>query len=437
MAARPPSCPDDPTERELIACTLDSMPEQPPAQFVIERILPRRHVTLLSGHGGSGKSTLALTLAAHVACGVDWGGLRVELGHVVFLSLEDEARLCAWRLRKIASEYGLSLDNIANNFLLLDGVTSDAALAAERNEYGHAQLVPTPAMAELAAAARGASLVVVDNASDALLGDANSQSTVRQFMRRLLGKLARETDAAVLLLAHIDKVAARSKDKAGGQNFIGSVSWHNSARSRIALAESPGLGAELVHEKSNLCRRIPAIGLGFTAEGVLKPRVAPTAAEAQQQTASHANALLACISGAVAQGHEVTLSRAGPCTTQRQLDTILGFPPELRGTGGRLEFWRAINSLLAEGRLHAAQFRNGSRKQQVRLTVPETEVAPVPVVRQSPTPPVNCAQELRTAHSSAELNNCAELRTTGAPSQGPSESNSLQQENGVPSELEI
>ena len=177
---------------ELSAYTLDTVPEHAPAQFVVDSILPRRHVTLLSGHGGTGKSTLALAIAAHVACGVDWAGLRVEPGHVAFVSLEDEVSLCAWRLRKIATAYGLGQSRIAQNLTLLDGLTSDVALAVERSEYGNTDLRPTAAMGELVEATHGCSLIVVDNASDALLGDANSQGTVRTFMRRLLGKLARE-----------------------------------------------------------------------------------------------------------------------------------------------------------------------------------------------------------------------------------------------------
>lgn len=432
VAARPPSCPDDPTERELIACTLDSMPEQPPAQFVIERILPRRHVTLLSGHGGSGKSTLALTLAAHVACGVDWGGLHVELGHVAFVTLEDEAVQCAWRLHKIAATYGLSVEWIARNLVLLDGTQADAALAAEHSDYGYTHLVPTPAMAELVAAAKGASLVVVDNASDALLGDANSQATVRTFMRRMLGKLARETDCAVLLLAHIDKHAARVGGN--GQNFIGSVSWHNSARSRLALIDAPGLGVTLAHEKSNLGRRIEAIHLAFTPAGILVPRGAPTAEAQQGQRTQQADALLACLCVALAQGQQVTLSRAGTATTQRQLDTLPGFPPELRGRAGRLPFWAAIDSLLKDRRVCAAPFINAQRKKRIGLTCPESDFAPLRPLRSSPTPLANGAPDRRTVRTSAPFDNGAQAAQTA---QAIIESPLQENEPANPSVLEL
>ncbi|MHB1799973.1 MAG: AAA family ATPase [Vulcanimicrobiaceae bacterium] len=338
----------------LIACTFDTILEHAPVQFVVQSILPRRYVSLLSGHGGSGKSTLALTLAAHVACGRDWAGLEVHPGRVVFVSLEDEVRLCARRLREIAASYSLPLERIAQNLLLLDGVTSDAALAAERADYGNRALIATPAMAELADAARGCSLIIIDNAVDALDADHNAQGIVRKFMRGMLGDVARTRGCALLLLAHVDKAGVRKGT--AGQSFIGSVAWHNSARSRLALTEVPG-AMELRHEKSNLGRRIPAIRLGFNASGVLMPVSGPTEAQAADATGRHADALLGVMRAALAQGSEIVLARTGTATTQRQLDTMPTFPPELRGTAGRLQFWTALDSLLQDGRLQAVTGR--------------------------------------------------------------------------------
>lgn len=382
------------TAPELTAYTLDALPEHEPARFVVESILPRRHVTLLSGHGGTGKSTLALVIAAHVACGVNWGNLHVEPGHVAFLSLEDELSLCAHRLRRIASSYALSWERIAQNLVLIDGVTTDAALAAERVEYGNTELRPTQAMKELAEAARGCSLIVVDNASDALLGDANSQATVRQFMRRQLGKLARENDAAVLLLAHIDKLASRGKG--AQQNFIGSVSWHNSARSRLALSHAEPAGLALDHEKSNLCRRIASIRLAFNPQGVPMPLHAPSAVEQADATAQHADAVLRAISAVQAQGVDVVLARTGTATTQRQLDTLPNFPAELRGSAGRLAFWTAIDGLLRDGKLIPEQFSNAARKARTRLVPAPGAFCAVAPLLSSPISPAKGAPERRT-----------------------------------------
>ncbi|WP_297926730.1 AAA family ATPase [Metallibacterium sp.] len=401
---------------ELSAYTLDTVPEHAPAQFVVDSILPRRHVTLLSGHGGSGKTTLALAIGAHVACGIDWGGLHVEPGHVAFVSLEDEVSLCAWRLRKIAAAYGLSLPRIAQNLVLLDGVSADAALAVERCEFGNTDLRPTAAMGELVEATRGCSLVIVDNASDALWGDANSQATVRTFMRRLLGKLARERDCAVLLLAHIDKLAARGRG--ANQNFIGSVSWHNSARCRLALTHAEPAGLVLDHEKSNLCRRIQPIRLVFNPQGIPVPAHAPSEAERADATGKHADALLRAIRAVQAQGGDVVLARTGTATTQRQLDTMPAFPPELRGTAGRLAFWAAIDGLLGSGHLKAEPFSNAARKTRTRL-IPADEFCAVAPLLSSPIPPAKGAPERRTPAPFCSDSETAQNGANGATAHTP------------------
>jgi len=356
--------------------------------------------------------------------------LEVHPGRVVFVSLEDEVRLCARRLREIAASYSLPLERIAQNLLLLDGVTSDAALAAERADYGNRALIATPAMAELADAARGCSLIIIDNAVDALDADHNAQGIVRKFMRGMLGDVARTRGCALLLLAHVDKAGVRKGT--AGQSFIGSVAWHNSARSRLALTEVPG-AMELRHEKSNLGRRIPAIRLGFNASGVLMPVSGPTEAQAADATGRHADALLGVMRAALAQGSEIVLARTGTATTQRQLDTMPTFPPELRGTAGRLQFWTALDSLLQDGRLQAAPFTNSRRKNRVRLTVPEVGSCAVAPVRSSPIPPANGALEGRTVCSSAPF---AKGAQTAQTAQAIPESETPPPET-MPSECEI
>ena len=52
---------------------------------------------------------------------------------------------------------------------------------------------------------------------------------------RALGQVARLTNCAVCLLAHVDKTTSRNKKAEGGEGYSGSTAWHNSARSRIFM----------------------------------------------------------------------------------------------------------------------------------------------------------------------------------------------------------
>lgn len=65
----------------------------PAARYIFEPIIPRRETTLLGGHGGIGKSMLALTLAAHAACGRQWGPFPAVQCRAAYVSLEDEAAM--------------------------------------------------------------------------------------------------------------------------------------------------------------------------------------------------------------------------------------------------------------------------------------------------------------------------------------------------------
>ena len=118
-----------------------------PPQWIIEGLMPRKHVTLLGGHGGAGKSLLALTWAAHIAHGLDWGGLEISLGKVLFVSLEDDGDLIKYRLAKIVEAFDIEL---GENLKVLDGTDEGHSLAAARLQDGVRSMRRTPAMDRLA-----------------------------------------------------------------------------------------------------------------------------------------------------------------------------------------------------------------------------------------------------------------------------------------------
>lgn len=136
-------------------------------QFVVEPIIPRAQVTLLSGHGGVGKSMLALAIAAHTACGTPWGPFRINEGRVLFVTLEDSAELVRYRLSLILDAYKLDQVALDQHLVILDGSTAGMPLVNEvRSSEGQGLLVTT-AYSQIARSSRGFDLVVIDNASEA------------------------------------------------------------------------------------------------------------------------------------------------------------------------------------------------------------------------------------------------------------------------------
>ncbi|MBF6022860.1 AAA family ATPase [Lysobacter niastensis] len=350
-------------ENALRSVPLDDVmsaePEAP--QFVMEPVMPKRVVTLFGGHGGAGKSMLGLTWCAHVAAGRPWGAFEVTQAPVVYLSLEDEGRVVRYRLRHIIEAYSLHWPTVASHLRIFDGSDVEAALMVEVSDGGVSRLAETSVMGEIERAAAGAGLVVLDNASDAYAGNENARLQVRTFMRRL-AKLARAGNAAVVLLAHIDKNAA--KNGAKDNSYSGSTAWHNSARSRLALVEEDGQ-LELRHEKSNWGAKAEPLRLARGDHGVIVPigssegdaSLAKLVAQADQDN------VLGLLVIAIGAGQVVTTAESGPLTTWHVLSKLAEFPPAYQGRLGRRRLEAALVALERADRIRRRAYTKPNRHQ--------------------------------------------------------------------------
>lgn len=332
-----------------------------PPQFLIEKILPRGAVTLLGGHGEAGKSFLGLVLAAHTACGRDWGGLSVNPGKVLVVSMEDDAGILLHRLQNIALECGLDSAAMLRNLNIIDASDSPP-LAQEAVVDGGKVLRVTPAGARFAAMAKGYDLIVVDNASDAYAASEIDRALVRAFIKRL-GRIAKENKGALLLLVHIDKAAA--KNGAQNQSYSGSTAWHNSARSRLALVIQND-SASLVHEKSNFGPRLEQpIPIMRSATGVPYPaaQVDLTQANALKATGDD-EAVLAAIRAAIAADRNIPIATQGPYTAWATLRIMPDFPAGLQAHAGKARVDAAMLRLQGKKVIHIENYRKNSRDNQ-------------------------------------------------------------------------
>ncbi len=350
---------------------LDVMEAQPePVRFAVKPWMPRRHVTLLGGHGGIGKSSLALGIAAHVACGQWFADLEVTQSPVVFVSLEDEPAIVRLRLRKVIEAYQLPAQMVLENMRLLDGTEAAAALMIEGDRSGSAPVF-TRAFHELSEAADGAGLIIIDNASDAFAANENARREVRLFIRGLAA-IARLHDAALVLLAHIDKSSA--KDGARGNSYSGSTAWHNSARSRLALMEQDG-HILLVHEKANLSKKADPLEITFR-DDVPMPEKTPDG-DGLTQTDFDQAEIMRMIKLATEGGITVPASvTPGAHCAMKALENLQEYPSGLRGSKGSKRAAQAIVALLRSGRLKKVEYRSANRKQRIRLELAQSIGAP-------------------------------------------------------------
>ncbi|MGB6212074.1 AAA family ATPase [Pseudomonas mandelii] len=339
-------------------------------RYAVNPWMPRRHVTLLGGHGGIGKSSLALAISAHVACGLPFAGLAVEQSTVLFVSLEDEACIVRLRLRSIIEAYGLPAERVLASLRLLDGTQTIAALMTEGDGFS-AQPVFTHAYRELEHAAHGAGLIVIDNASDAFDANENSRRMVRAFVRGL-ADIARKHNAAVVLLAHIDKSAAR--DGARGNNYSGSTAWHNSARSRLALMEQDGR-ILLVQEKSNLSARAEPLSFMFV-DGVPVPEAGTQADGLTTENFDHAEIIRIFTAANDAGINVPAILTPGAHSAMKALESLPEYNRVFRGKAGGKRAALAITALIRIGRVQRIKYKTPQRKFRERLELVELSETP-------------------------------------------------------------
>lgn len=351
----------------LTMADLSAMPEDAPAvDWLLDGMIPRRHTTMLGGHGGSGKSNLALVISALIAAGKDYGPFHVEHGRVLYLSLEDDAHLATFRLRRIAQKYRLDWGALTGALDLFDGSDSAAELAVEGAANGVRQLRWTPVMEALEAVAAHYDLIVIDNSSDAYGGNEIERRQVRAFVRRL-NRLARVADAGILLLAHIDKAGARHGSQ--GDSYSGSTAWHNSVRSRLAILKDDAGRSSLVHEKCNVGPKVEPVPLAWDGPVVFPTDIRLTQAAEQKRAESDVEVLVEAMQEAILAGFTVPASSAGNPNTRTQLMPFGQFEAAFGGSGGSKRLAKAVVTGLKSGAIAKEVYKDGHYKERARLVL--------------------------------------------------------------------
>jgi hypothetical protein len=281
--------------------------EPPPPVFVWEGLIPAGHVTMLAAHGGVGKSMVALMLAVAVALGLPLFGIPTQRGIAVFYSGEDGAGLLRYRLRLVCRCMGVSVDDLAGRLYILDATDDDPTLFAEVSAGGRREGVTTGTFHSLREfiTAQDVSLLVVDNASDAFDASEIDRARVRGFMRSL-ARIARERDAGVLLLAHVDKGTSRGDRGPNSEGYSGSTAWNNSARSRLFMSRDKDGTLLLEHQKHNLGALHEPLRLAWPAGGIPEADEAPGPMVQGIADRSASKALLKLTAEFTARGEFVT-----------------------------------------------------------------------------------------------------------------------------------
>ena len=215
--------------------TID-MSNPPPREWIIEGLLSPGKAAVLAGFGGVSKSQLGLQLAVDIATASAFVTRNVKSGSVLLFLGEEDVSEIARRTNAIARYRHFDAQKIA---LVQDRVRALPLVGVETRltvpEKGH--LVETEIAKKIIDAAKGMEeprLIVLDHMGLFHGGDFNAREDAALTMR-IVNRIAVETGAAVLVLAHTQK-SAHTAEQSDASMVAGSTAFVDHARGAWVLS---------------------------------------------------------------------------------------------------------------------------------------------------------------------------------------------------------
>jgi putative DNA primase/helicase len=304
-------------------------------------------------------------LAVSVALGRPLFGIPTRRGIAAFYSGEDGAHMLRYRLRLVCRAMGVSIEELQDRLFILDATIFDPTLFAEITTGGRREGRTTAAYDALREFLQQheVSFLAIDNASDAFDASEIERAKVRGFMRAL-ALLARERDAGLLLLAHVDKGTSR-KERAGTEGYSGSTAWHNSARSRLFMTRESDGSILLEHQKHNLGRLREPLTLTWPEGGI--PQVDEPLGQVVQGIADrgHERTLLKLIAEFSSRGEYVSTATNSRSHAGKVLRGEPTFPDRLKDQ----EVFTLLRKAERAGYLQRTTYKGEDRKARERWDV--------------------------------------------------------------------
>lgn len=238
IPAPPPPPPEPPRPTDLAhfgnAIELARLPPRP---HLLRRLLMLRETTALLATGGAGKSLFTLTVAAHIAAGLDMFGyenvLRRPAKSIVY-DAEDDMNEMSMRLHAICVALSLDFASVSANIALISGRDHGRVRLCQRN--GHNPAVIEDSVKMLVAAGSDPDVVFIGlnplNKLHTLNGNDNVEMT---FVMECIEALAEATNTAVLLAHHTSKAQLGMRRAGNAEVSMGAMAVINGSRNALTL----------------------------------------------------------------------------------------------------------------------------------------------------------------------------------------------------------
>lgn len=334
-----------------------------PTEYAVDKLFPRKQVSLVSGHGESYKSMATLQSGICVATGTPFAGLETASGRVLFYSMEDGEDMIGGRLENMLKGVGKTHHDLNGNLVVRDMAEAWPPYIAE--ERGGVIKFTEEGERLLGEIESGCfDMVVIDNASEAYAADENSRPLVRQFMGRFR-QAASAGDCAVVIIAHVNRMSASGSG--GSENYSGSTQWHNSARSRIFMERDKDLkdAGVIKHEKLNTGRKLDSSirfefkngALSFDAKGLRDREVS----DGDKELRGMFHDLLETLQRADGMGQHIRKGVAGSANVHKCLQAIPSYPKSLQKAPRKQLVPAALNLMFEEGLVSVGKLTTSNR----------------------------------------------------------------------------
>jgi RecA-family ATPase len=197
----------------------------PEREWIWAGRIPLGQATYFTGPGSAGKSLLSQQLATCVAAGQPMLSIETRGSVALYLTCEDDAAELHRRQAAICEALDLPLRSLSGRLHLASLVGSIGNEMATFDTEGRMTVTEAYERVEAAAAATGATFIILDNVAHLFAGNENIRNQAAAFVG-LMNRLAANIGGSVLFLGHPNKA---------GQEYSGSTAWENQVRSRLFL----------------------------------------------------------------------------------------------------------------------------------------------------------------------------------------------------------
>ena len=174
--------------------TAGEVARREPGTWLIKTVLPQADLVVLYGASGSGKTFMALSLAATIARGIEWRGLRVRKARVLYIAAEGGAGV-GKRFEAYAKHHDINASDLDI------GIITAPPNLMEKEDIG--ELVAS------VVAAGGVDLIIVDTYAQTTPGANENSGEDMGLALANCRSLTAATGATVMLVHHAGKDATR------------------------------------------------------------------------------------------------------------------------------------------------------------------------------------------------------------------------------------